>query len=101
MKLVLLKLESDDTPGKIASFYRTALAKYGKVLDCTGNKSSDSQKQDSKSKELTCEDDHSDDGVVLKAGTKDNQHIVSIKTKASSRIIQLVYLVSRNEDKKI
>ena len=33
-KLVLLKLESDDAPEKIAAFYRKALAKYGQVLDC-------------------------------------------------------------------
>ena len=39
-KLVVLKLESSDSPEKIAAYYRKAMAKYGTVLDCskaTGN----------------------------------------------------------------
>ncbi len=33
-KLVVLKLESNDTPEKVAAFYRKALAKYGRVWNC-------------------------------------------------------------------
>jgi hypothetical protein len=32
-KLVVLKMESDDAPGKVTAFYRKALSKYGKVLN--------------------------------------------------------------------
>src|SRR5258708_9017346 len=33
-KLAVMKMESNDTPDKIAEFYRKALAKYGTVLEC-------------------------------------------------------------------
>jgi len=100
MKLVLVKLESDDSSEKIASFYKGALGRYGKVLDCSGNKSGESHRQDSNSKELTCEDEHEDNGIVLKSGTKENQHIVGIQAKGGKRIIQLVYLLTRSDDDK-
>jgi len=99
-KLVMLKLESTDSADKIAGFYRTALGKYGKVLDCTGVKSSKTEKPESKSNVLTCDDDHDSDGTVLKAGTKDNQHLVGIEEKQGKRHIQLIYLIAQ-DDKKI
>ena len=34
-KLSLMKLETDAAPQKVAEYYRKALGKYGKVLDCT------------------------------------------------------------------
>ena len=35
VKLAVLKLESDDSPEKIADYYKKKLSKYGKVLDCS------------------------------------------------------------------
>ena len=35
-KMAMLKMDSTDSPEKIAAFYRKALAKYGKVLTCSG-----------------------------------------------------------------
>jgi hypothetical protein len=34
-KLAVIKMESDDAPDKVTAFYRKALAKYGKVLNCS------------------------------------------------------------------
>ena len=52
-KLVVMKLESSDSPEKIAAYYRKAMAKYGAVLDCskaTGDSSKNgSGKNDDKS----------------------------------------------------
>ena len=100
-KLVILKLESADSADKISNFYRGALAKYGKVLDCTSSKSADTSKHDTKARELTCEDDHDSDGIVLKSGTKDKQHIVGIETKGDKRLIQLIYLIDQERDNRI
>jgi len=96
-KLAVLKLESKDAPEKVATFYRKALAKYGKVLDCSGSAAAGAEKKRSTSTdELTCEDDQGERGeVVLKAGTKQDQHVVGIKTEGGLTLFQLVYVETR------
>ncbi|HYL65455.1 MAG TPA: hypothetical protein VE077_22780, partial [Candidatus Methylomirabilis sp.] len=67
-KVVVLKLESNDSQEKVAAFYKKALAKYGKVLDCTNNPPGHDD-QDKKSHVLTCQDDRPDPGgMMFKAG---------------------------------
>src|SRR5229473_2054073 len=39
-RLVILKMESNDPPSKVAAFYRKALGKYGEVLSCPDSSSS-------------------------------------------------------------
>ena len=39
-KLFVMKMETPDSPDKVATFYRKALAKYGTVLDCSNAASS-------------------------------------------------------------
>ena len=99
-KLVVLKLESNDAPEKVAAFYRKALAKYGKVLNCAdaSQAAGDKGKSDS-STELNCDGDRPEGGeLVLKAGTKEKQHIVGIKTNAGRSVFQLVYVEDRGSD---
>jgi hypothetical protein len=99
-KLAVLKLESNDAPEKVAAFYRKALAKYGKVLDCRG--SSKVTIQDDKggsSNELGCEDEQPENGeLVLKSGTKQDQHLVGIKTSGGLTLFQLVYVMARGSE---
>jgi hypothetical protein len=46
--------------------------------------------------ELSCKDDQSENGeTVLKAGTKDNQHIVAIKPEGGLSLVQLVSVEAR------
>jgi hypothetical protein len=101
-KLVVLKLESNDAPEKIAAFYQKALARYGKVLDCSNNPAGgDDKNKKSESKELTCQDDRPDPGgKMFKSGTKEKQHIVGIKPNGQGSLFQLVYLEARSEEKK-
>lgn len=100
-KLVFVKLESNDSSEKVAAFYRSALAKYGKVLECTGTKSPGNEKHSKNSNELTCDDQHDESGIVLKSGTEDKQHIVGIEKKEGRTVVQLIYLVAHGDDKKI
>lgn len=99
-RLVVLKLGSDDAPAKIAAFYRKALSKYGPVLDCSkpdsSQKKASSQKKESEeSKALACDDDNpSAGGFLLKAGSKDKQHIVGVEPEGSRAKIALIYLES-------
>jgi hypothetical protein len=100
-KLAVMKMESGDAPDKIAEFYRKALAKYGKVLNCSGASTESSGKDKSgSSSHLDCGDDKPDPGGMLfKAGTKENQHIVGIKPNGQGSLFQLVYVEARGDDK--
>ena len=94
-KLAVVKLESNDGPDKVAAFYRKALKKYGKVLDCTGSWKATV----GNSNELGCEDEHPENGeLVLKAGTKQEQHLVGIKSSGGLTQFQLVYVMTRGSE---
>lgn len=97
LKVVALKMESDDSQDKIAAFYQKSLSKYGKVLDCTNNPRGTVEK-DKKSDELTCQDDRADaGGRLFKAGTKHKQHVVGIKPSGNAVQYDLVYLETRGD----
>lgn len=92
-KLVVLKLESSDSPAKIAEFYRKALSKYGQVLDCGKAAAKPEKAATASSDALDCEDDEPVDGsFTLKAGTKERQHVVGVQPKDGHSKIALVYL---------
>ena len=96
-KLAVLKLESNDAPEKVAKFYRKALEKYGKVLDCRNpSKAASENKKGGSSSELTCEDEQPKSGeVVLKAGTKEQEHLVGVQEEGGLTVFQLVYVETR------
>jgi hypothetical protein len=100
-KLVALKMESDDSQEKVSVFYQKALAKYGTVLNCTDSSKPQSDKdKNESSKKLTCGDDHPDPGGMLfKVGSKEKQHLVSVKPNGTGCIFHIVYLEARSEDK--
>jgi hypothetical protein len=106
VKVVALDYESGDPPAKILAFYRDQLKKYGNVLQChyaghynvnTDFDSHDSA--DSKSNDLTCEDNHGSN-IELKVGKKDDQHIVEVEPEGKGSSFALVYVRThgRNAD---
>jgi len=99
-KLAVLKLESNDAPEKVAAFYRKALAKYGKVVDCgDSSKATGEKAKGNSSNELGCEEERPESGeLVLKAGTKEEQHVVGIKANGGLTVFQLVYVEARGSD---
>jgi hypothetical protein len=101
-KLAVVKLESNDSPQKVAAFYKKALAKYGTVLDCSADSLQASGKDESKSSnKLTCESDKPKPGdMTFKAGTKQKQHIVGIEPNGSGSLFQLVYVEPDSDKKK-
>ncbi len=100
-KVVLLKMESNDSPEKVAAYYQKALAKYGAVLNCSdASKGRNDKDNDDSSKKLTCENDHPEaGGMLFKVGSKEKQHIVSVKPNGTGCIFNIVYLEARSEDK--
>jgi len=99
-KLAVLKLESNDAPEKVAAFYRKALAKYGKVVDCPDSSKATGEKAKGDSAdELGCEEERPESGeFVLKAGTKEEQHVVGIEAKRGLTVFHLVYVEDRISD---
>jgi hypothetical protein len=93
--LTAMKFETSDSVDKVAAFYRKELAHYGKVLDC-GDPNAPRAK---KGGELTCEDEKPDKGeLTLKAGSKDNQHLVGVERKDGMTRFQLVHLETKGTD---
>lgn len=109
VKLLVASYDSDDESGKIVSFYRDKLKKYGKVLACHssrhgGNVDINEGGDDSnRSKELRCEGDDTGDVIELKVGTQDNQHVVAIEPaeKGKGSTIAMVYLHTRGKQGEI
>ncbi len=97
-KLVVLKMESDDAPDKIAAFYQKHLARYGRVLNCTDGGPVSEEKGKSP-KEITCDEKPGKGGQVFKAGTKERQHVVGIQPNGMGSLFQLVYVEARGEQK--
>jgi hypothetical protein len=96
-KLAVMKMESNDSPDKIAEFYKKALAKYGAVLNCSDPAQKPSAKDSNK---LECGDDKPEKGGLLfKAGTKEKQHLVAIQSNGPGSLFQLVYVEARGDDK--
>jgi hypothetical protein len=100
-KLVVLKLQSDDSPEKVAAFYRKALAKYGQVLDCGKSDSKHEKSGEGHSSALDCDADHPvDGGFTLKAGTKEKQHVVGVEPNGKHSYIALVLVEAPNSENK-
>jgi hypothetical protein len=101
-KLAVLKLESNDAPDKVTAFYTKALARFGKVLNCSDPSQAKAAKdKDGSLNQLTCDDEKSEKGeVVFKAGTKDRQHIVSVKPNGPGSVFNLIYIEARGDEKK-
>ena len=99
-KLAVMKMDTPDSQEKVAEFYKKALAKYGKVLDCSTAGAQENKKAGGN--ELTCEDDKPEKGGMLfKAGTKEKQHIVGVQPNGQGTVFQLVFIQAHaDEDKK-
>lgn len=99
LKLVVLKMESADAPVKVAAFYQKALAKYGKVLDCSdGTKKSEDSSAKKSPDAITCDDTPETGAMIFKSGTKGKQHIVGIQPNGQGSVFQLVLVDKRGID---
>jgi hypothetical protein len=97
LKVVATEMRSDDQPQRVAAFYRKALAKYGDVLDCSAGSqdSRKSRRRDDAKGDLTCDGDAAADSILYKAGTDENQRIVSIKPHGRGARFSLVHVAVR------
>jgi len=98
LKVVALEYESDDAPAKVLAFYKDQLKKYGKVLECHTSKGDWNVNMGKNgSNELTCEGSGGDE-IELKAGKKDDQHIVAVEREGKGSSFSLVYVRAHGKD---
>jgi hypothetical protein len=109
LKVVALEYESDDPPAKIIAFYRDQLKRYGNVLQCRngGFKIDDDVPVVGGKKgyvvggKLKCDTDEGGNKVELKAGTDDNQHIVTVDPEGKGSDFAIVWLRFRGKEGEI
>ena len=105
MKLVVASYDYGDAPSKVIAYYREQLKRYGRVLECRTKESGGDvhakvHSHDSKdSKRLKCDGDNAGNIVELKAGTEDNQHVVSVEPSDTGKgsTFALVYVFTRGK----
>ena len=105
MKLVVASYDSGDAPNKVIAYYREQLKRYGRVLECRtkesgGDVHANGHTQESKdSKQLKCDGDNAGNIVELKAGTEDNQHVVSVEPSETGNgsTFALVFVYARGK----
>jgi len=104
LRVVVVKLKSEDDAAKVESFYRDALKPYGGVLDCSEPRdkveAAAERKAAKRSKTLTCSDTHVNksrhrDGKFFKAGTRDKQVGFSVQADGSGSTMQLFHFEKR------
>jgi hypothetical protein len=103
LRVIAVHYISDDPPEKLVSYYKDQLKKFGGVLEChTSHHGGDvvANPGGSGSDELKCDGDNSGKIVELKAGTKQNQRIVSIEPADSGKgsDFGLVYVQMRGKE---
>jgi len=103
VKVVAIEYTTDDPPGKLIAFYQDQLKKYGNVLECHSSSHVNYSRgyDQHGSTSLKCEGDNSGNNVELKAGTEDNQHIVSVEPAGKGSNFALVFVRTHGKDDSI
>ena len=108
MKLVVVKLKTEDSAEKVEAFYRNVLAERGELLDCgyaatearKANSTIASRRAERKSNLLTCDEmkigkNDSRDGKFYKVGTRAKQYGAAIQANGRGATFQLLHFVKR------
>jgi hypothetical protein len=108
IKVIALQYQTDDAPAKVLSFYKDQLKKYGSVLEChtsgrfnvNGDVRMGSSGSRDASNDLSCDESHGNN-IELKAGRKNDQHIVAVEPTAKGSSFSLVYVRTHGKDSDI
>jgi hypothetical protein len=99
LKVAAKQFESDDPPEKVLAFYQGVLKKFGPVLSCRQSWHGDADvdidmdnKHDRTSRALACKDESGGKATELKAGTRENQHLVQVEAQRSGSRFALAHV---------
>jgi hypothetical protein len=108
LKVVAIEYLSDDPPDKIIAFYSDQLKKYGDVLRCHSHSANFKIDKDVPviggkkgyvvGGKLKCDDDTTGQTLELRAGTEDNQHIVSVDPSDKGSDFAIVWVRIRGKE---
>ena len=98
MELYALKLRSSDSVDVVSRFYREAMSRQGRVVDCSRGAAPEPPPAMSDTKLLRCENDRSKPGGFLfKLALPGGVRMVSIEPAPGGSRIQLLRLMLRGE----
>lgn len=97
VKVVVQKFETDDSPDKVLDFYQKPMAKFGKVIQCSGEYHGYHHHHGNEA--VSC-DNSGGNEKELKVGTEDNQHVVAVKPRGTGTQFTLVYVRAKENDDK-
>lgn len=95
LKVVVVRLQTEDAADKVAAFYRNDLARYGSVIDC-GDPQAPRAKPSAKDADedddrIVCKKNESKRGAITyRVGTRRNQRVASIESSGGFTRINLV-----------
>lgn len=103
LKVIAAEYDSDDSPEKVKAFYEDKMKSFGTPLVCKGHDGGSDvhinmhKKSGQDDNKLSC-DDSSGDGWEIKAGTSDNEHLVSIEPHGSGTRFGTVLVRTHDKD---
>ncbi|HSY13270.1 MAG TPA: hypothetical protein VK976_13860 [Verrucomicrobiae bacterium] len=101
LKVIAAEYDSEDSPEKVKAFYEDKMKTFGPMLVCKGHNDDSGDvhinKKGGDDRKLSC-DDTSGDGWEIKAGSNDNQHLVSIEPNGSGTRFGTVYIQTKGKD---
>jgi hypothetical protein len=102
LKVIAAEYETNDSPEKVKVFYDDKMKAFGTTLVCKGHNGGSSDVhvygKDNIGKKLSC-DDTSGDGWEIKAGTSDNERLVSIEPNGSGTRFGTVLVQTKGGNK--
>ena len=97
LKVVVVRLQTEDAPDKVAAFYRNDLARYGAVIDCSdpqaprAKPSNKDREEDEEDDRILCKKNESKkNAITYRVGTRRNQRVASIESQGGLTRIHLV-----------
>lgn len=100
LKVIAAEYETSDSPDKVKAFYEDKMKHFGSVLVCTGHSGGSDvhfSKKDDNGGKLSCSDT-SGNGWEIKAGTSDDEHLVSIEPNGSGTRFGTVLVQTKGKD---
>lgn len=100
LKVVAAEYETDDSPEKVKAFYQEKMKTFGDVLVCSGHSGGSDihiNRKDDEGTRLSCKGTHGD-GWEIKAGTSENEHLVSIEPHGSGTRFGTVLLQTHGKE---
>ncbi|HTV66179.1 MAG TPA: hypothetical protein VMD98_11265 [Bryocella sp.] len=101
LKVIAAEYETNDPPEKVKAFYEDKMKRFGTTLVCNGHSGGSdvhiSKHDDDNDKKLSCSDTHGD-GWEIKAGSSDDEHLVSIEPHGSGTRFGTVLVQTHGKD---